>query len=93
MNTVSIPGSEELEVLSPSCIEIVQVLPLVWCERLEKVCQLRRRPRDLTAAQNSDVCPKIARTDVNITKTNPAEMSSSSSDQGSKSIPKYKMGH
>ncbi|GBL90566.1 hypothetical protein AVEN_179476-1 [Araneus ventricosus] len=25
MNAVSIPGSEELEVLSPSCIEIVQV--------------------------------------------------------------------
>ncbi|GBM93104.1 hypothetical protein AVEN_128824-1 [Araneus ventricosus] len=24
MNAVSIPGSEELEVLSPSCIEIVQ---------------------------------------------------------------------
>ncbi|GBO20350.1 hypothetical protein AVEN_218011-1 [Araneus ventricosus] len=26
MNAVSIPGSEELEVLSPSCIEIVQAL-------------------------------------------------------------------
>ncbi|GBL77969.1 hypothetical protein AVEN_143294-1 [Araneus ventricosus] len=26
MNAVSIPGSEELEVLSPSCIEIVQLL-------------------------------------------------------------------
>ncbi|GBN06937.1 hypothetical protein AVEN_177643-1 [Araneus ventricosus] len=25
MNAVSIPGSEELEVLSPSCIEIVQI--------------------------------------------------------------------
>nr|GBL66430.1 hypothetical protein AVEN_19518-1 [Araneus ventricosus]GBL66446.1 hypothetical protein AVEN_25562-1 [Araneus ventricosus]GBL66477.1 hypothetical protein AVEN_170743-1 [Araneus ventricosus] len=25
MNAVSIPGSEELEVLSPSCIEIVQM--------------------------------------------------------------------
>ncbi|GBN88583.1 hypothetical protein AVEN_80092-1 [Araneus ventricosus] len=27
MNAVSIPGSEELEVLSPSCIEIVQSRP------------------------------------------------------------------
>ncbi|GBL72973.1 hypothetical protein AVEN_128152-1 [Araneus ventricosus] len=26
MNAVSIPGSEELEVLSPSCIEIVQAI-------------------------------------------------------------------
>ncbi|GBN27928.1 hypothetical protein AVEN_147730-1 [Araneus ventricosus] len=28
MNAVSIPGSEELEVLSPSCIEIVQIMRL-----------------------------------------------------------------
>ncbi|GBO38064.1 hypothetical protein AVEN_174368-1, partial [Araneus ventricosus] len=28
MNAVSIPGSEELDVLSPSCIEIVQVVIL-----------------------------------------------------------------
>ncbi|GBN05912.1 Voltage-dependent calcium channel type A subunit alpha-1 [Araneus ventricosus] len=36
------------------------VLALVWCGSLERGCQLRCRPRHLTAVQNHEVRPKIA---------------------------------
>ncbi|GBN42260.1 hypothetical protein AVEN_213207-1 [Araneus ventricosus] len=38
MNAVSIPGSEELEVLSPSCIEIVQLVRRLHYGRDSELC-------------------------------------------------------
>ncbi|GBL96075.1 hypothetical protein AVEN_104316-1 [Araneus ventricosus] len=60
MNAVSIPASEELEVLSPSCIEIVQIAILVCSKhdmiRLQacnKLKQASKSPWDGLAASNS----------------------------------------
>ncbi|GBM40745.1 hypothetical protein AVEN_162202-1 [Araneus ventricosus] len=51
MNAVSIPGSEEFDVLSPSCIEIVQIstrstYPISW-RRREHAPQIYRRMKEV----------------------------------------------
>ncbi|GBO23698.1 hypothetical protein AVEN_82557-1 [Araneus ventricosus] len=46
--------------LNPS--RLPNVLPLVWCGRLQRECQPRRRSRHPITAQNCEIRPKIALT-------------------------------
>ncbi|GBL84313.1 hypothetical protein AVEN_118682-1 [Araneus ventricosus] len=99
MNAVSVPGSEELEVLSPSCIEIVQ-RPL-WPkgrvsasrpegDRLETQFPQRSVVYWACSTLNHTSSGKPPPFDVvrKLRERLPAQASSSSSDRGSKLCPK-----
>ncbi|GBM28456.1 hypothetical protein AVEN_33908-1 [Araneus ventricosus] len=51
MNAVSIPGSEEFDVLSPSCIEIVQVHGVTNSATISAVDELILQNRQITTSE------------------------------------------